>query len=90
MTPTKGEFQRRARVKKARAWAEWLVSFSGLDVVGASPAGWRATIRWVLGLTPDAWARMSTHSRQRPPSQETVRYIVARLGDLGVKATHGN
>lgn len=82
---SKGEFQRRARVKKARAWALYLVRFSSLDVLPCGTAGWRATIKWVLALEPRAWERLATHAGQHPPSRETITYIVAELGDLAMK-----
>lgn len=87
MKPTihsKAEFQRRARAKKAYAWALYIVRFSSLDVLPCTTSGWRATIKWTLGLTPRAWERLATHAGQHPPSPETVRVIAATLADIAM------
>lgn len=81
MTPRRPIAQM-ARRAKARRWASWIVAHAPYPVT--TVGHWRALAGWVVRLTPSDWARLAPVAGVNPPSPETVREIVAVLGDVGL------
>jgi hypothetical protein len=85
----KHEHIRRGRELKAARWVAWLSETASIAAYGDSVRAWREYVQWVAGLGDTAWARLSSAARINPPSPETRRVIIAKLGDAGMRAAHG-